>query len=100
MLLAGNGALITRNGADSSVSGGCAAIDGGVIRKIGNTAEMCAEFRSSEFIDAKGGWLIIMSGFINAHTRFYSTFREAWPLRALRRKNLPRYWDVSDGEAR
>lgn len=55
MLLAGNGALITRNGADSSVSGGCAAIDGGVIRKIGNTAEMCAEFRSSEFIDAKGG---------------------------------------------
>lgn len=72
MLLAGNGALITRDPQNPFIADGAVVIDGAAIRETGTTAALRAKYPGAEFIDAKHG--LIMPGFINAHMHFYSTF--------------------------
>jgi len=77
MLLVGNGPMITRDEKNPFYENGCVAIDGGVIKEVGKSAELKAKYQGSHFVDAIGG--LIMPGFINAHMHFYSTFARGMP---------------------
>jgi len=72
MLLIGNGRLLTRGDNNRLIENGCAAVDGNLIKEVGDTAELKAKYPNAEFIDAKGG--VIMPGLINAHDHIYSAF--------------------------
>lgn len=72
MLLVGNGTLITRDISNPCIADGAVLIDGTTVRATGATAALRGEYPGAEFIDARQG--LIMPGFINAHTHFYSTF--------------------------
>ena len=77
MLLVGNGPMITRDLENPFYENGCVAIDGSVIKEIGPNAELIAKYPSARFVDAGGN--LIMPGFINTHTHFYSTFARGMP---------------------
>ena len=72
MYLLGNGRLVTRDDANPYLENGCVAIEGNLIKEVGETAALKAKYPEAEFIDAKGG--VIMPGFINAHNHIYSAF--------------------------
>ena len=72
MYLLGNGRLVTRDDANPYLDNGCVAIEGNLIKEVGETAALKAKYPEAEFIDAKGG--VIMPGFINAHNHIYSAF--------------------------
>jgi len=72
MLLIGNGALLTRGENNDLIKNGCVAVDGRLIKEIGETAALKSKYPNAEFIDAHGG--LIMPGLINAHNHIYSAF--------------------------
>ena len=72
MYLWGNGRLVTRDDANPYLENGCVAVEGNLIKEVGETAALKAKYPEAEFIDAKGG--VIMPGFINAHNHIYSAF--------------------------
>ena len=72
MYLLGNGRLVTRDDANPYLENGCVAIEGNLIKEVGETAALKAKYPEAEFIDAKGG--VIMPGFINAHNHIYLAF--------------------------
>lgn len=72
MYLIANGRLVTRvPGPEFYMEDGGVVVVGGRIADVGATAELVSKYPRAEFIDAEGG--IIMPGFIDAHTRFYSS---------------------------
>jgi len=93
MLLVGNGRLITRDVQGTFYENGCVAIEGTVIKKVGSTAELKAEFPQAVFIDAKGG--VIMPGFINMHNHIYSTFARGLSIQGYSPKN---FMDILEGQ--
>ena len=92
MKIIGNGRMITRNSADPWYDDGAVAFDGGIIKKVGTTAEIRKEFPDAEFIDAKGG--VIMPGLINAHNHIYSAFARGLSINGYNPKG---FLDILDG---
>jgi putative selenium metabolism protein SsnA len=72
MLIIGNGKIITRDSACPFIENGAVAVEGRLIRELGETAALKAKYPDAEYIDARGR--IVMPGFINAHMHYYSTF--------------------------
>ena len=70
MLLIGNGKLITRDPALPYLADGAVAVEGEVIKEVGQLADLKAKYPDAQFVDAGGG--VIMPGLINAHTHIYS----------------------------
>ena len=92
MKIIGNGRMITRNSANPWYDDGAVAFDGGIIKKVGTTAEIRKEFPDAEFIDAKGG--VIMPGLINAHNHIYSAFARGLSINGYNPKG---FLDILDG---
>ena len=72
MLLVNNGRLITRGENNRLIENGCVAVEGRLIKEVGDTAALRAKYHGAQEIDAKGG--LIMPGLINAHNHIYSAF--------------------------
>lgn len=72
MLMIGNGRLVTRDDQAPFFEHGAVVLDGNVVKKAGEEAELKKEFPDAEYVDAKGG--VIMPAFINAHEHIYSAF--------------------------
>ncbi|MCL2578460.1 MAG: putative aminohydrolase SsnA [Oscillospiraceae bacterium] len=72
MLLVTNGRVLTRGESNRLIENGCVAIEGRLIKEVGEAAALRAKYPGSEEIDAKGG--LIMPGMINAHGHIYSAF--------------------------
>ena len=72
MLILGNGRLLTLGQKCRVINGGAVLIEGGSIKRVGETAELQAALPEASFIDCRGG--LIMPGFTCAHTHTYSAF--------------------------
>ncbi|MDR0876698.1 MAG: putative aminohydrolase SsnA [Treponema sp.] len=72
MLVIGNGKIVTRDTENPFIENGAVAIDGKIIKEVGDTAALKAKYPDAEYIDAGGR--LVMPGFINAHMHYYSTF--------------------------
>ena len=72
MLLIGNGNIVTRDARCPFIGNGAVLVDGKLIRELGDTRDLRTRYSEAEFIDAKGR--LVMPGFINTHTHYYSTF--------------------------
>ena len=64
MYVIGNGNILTCDSSVPFISGGAAAVENGVIIKIGSQDMLRSEYPGAEFLDARGG--IIMPGFAGA----------------------------------
>lgn len=91
MLLIGNGRLITRDDG-KYYDKGAVAIDGNLIKEVGEYAELRKKYPDAEFIDANGG--VIMPGFINMHNHIYSAFARGLSIKGYNPKN---FMDILDG---
>lgn len=78
MLLIGNGRLITRNG-NEYLQDGAVVTDGGIIRDVGQFAQLRARYPDAAFLDTHGG--VIMPGLINTHNHIYSAFARGLSIR-------------------
>lgn len=85
MLLIGNGRLITRDNG-TYYENGAVAIDGKLIKEVGETAVLKARYPEAEFIDADGG--VIMPGLINMHNHIYSAFARGLSIKGYNPKNF------------
>ena len=65
-LVVRNGTVVTVDASRRVVAHGAVAVDGGRIAAVGTEAEVDAQFRGKEVLDAAGG--IVMPGLVNAHT--------------------------------
>ena len=72
MFLIGNGKIVTRDSACPFIENGAVAVEGNLIREVGESAALRAKYPDAEFIDARGR--LVMPGFINTHMHYYSTF--------------------------
>lgn len=72
MLLVGNGRLVTKDADKPFYENGAVCIENGVVKEVGNYADMKAKYADAELVDAKGK--VIMPGLINAHMHIYSAF--------------------------
>ena len=71
MLLIGNGRLLTRD-QGNYIENGAVAIEGNLIKEVGETAKLKQKYPEAEWIDADGG--VIMPGLVNTHNHIYSAF--------------------------
>lgn len=55
MLMIGNGRLVTRDEQKPFFEHGAVVLDGNVVKKAGDEAELKKEFPDAEYVDAKGG---------------------------------------------
>lgn len=85
MLLIGNGRLITRDGG-RYYENGAVAIEGNLIREVGDFAAMRLNYPDAEFLDAHGG--VIMPGLINAHNHIYSAFARGLSIKGYNPHNF------------
>jgi len=65
-LVVRNGTVVTVDASRRVIVGGAVAVEGGRIAAVGTEAEVDAQFRGNEVLDAAGG--IVMPGLVNAHT--------------------------------
>ncbi|GHV94866.1 chlorohydrolase [Spirochaetia bacterium] len=72
MLVIGNGKIITRDVACPFIEDGAVAVEGKLIKEVGDTSVLRAKYPHAEYIDAHGR--LVMPGFINTHMHYYSTF--------------------------
>lgn len=93
MYLLGNGRLVTRDDANPYLDNGCVAIEGNLIKEVGETAALKAKYPEAEFIDAKGG--VIMPAFINVHEHIYSAFARGLSINGYNPKG---FLDILDGQ--
>jgi len=61
-----NGTVVTVDAGRRVIAHGAVAVDGGRIAAVGTEAEVDAQFRGKDVLDAAGG--IVMPGLVNAHT--------------------------------
>lgn len=92
MLLIGNGKLITRDDNNLFFENGCVAIDGRLIKDVGETKALREKYQKAEYIDAKNG--VIMPGFINAHNHIYSAFARGLSIKGYSPNS---FLDILDG---
>ncbi|NLV57468.1 MAG: putative aminohydrolase SsnA [Clostridiales bacterium] len=86
MLILTNGNVVTRDESRPFLANGAVAIDGGLIREIGDTAALTAKYPDAEFLDARGG--VIMPGLINAHNHIYSAFARGLAIKGNNPRNF------------
>ncbi len=86
MTLIGNGTVITLDRERPVIEDGAVLIEDGVIKRVGETKILRRDFPRAIFIDARGG--MIMPGFINAHTHFYSTLARGMTSRGPAPRNF------------
>jgi putative selenium metabolism protein SsnA len=79
MLIVGNGRLITLDADGKVIQDGALVIEDGIIREVGDTADIKARYPLADFIDAKGK--VVMPGMINTHMHLYSTFARGMALK-------------------
>jgi 5-methylthioadenosine/S-adenosylhomocysteine deaminase len=65
-LVVRNGTVVTVDASRRVIAHGAVAVDGGRIAAVGTEAEVDAQFRGQEVLDAAGG--IVIPGLVNAHT--------------------------------
>ena len=65
-LVVRNGTVVTVDPSRRVIAHGALAVDGGRIAAVGTEAEVDAQFRGKDVLDAAGG--IVMPGLVNAHT--------------------------------
>ena len=92
MFIIGNGRLVTRDLAAPFYENGAVAIEGNVIRKVGETKALKEEFPQAEFVDAKGG--VIMPAFINTHEHIYSAMARGLSIKGYDPKGFLEILDV------
>lgn len=92
MLLVGNGRLVTRGSKHRLIENGCVAVDGRLIKEVGDTAALRAKYPDAEFLDARGG--VIMPGMINAHNHIYSAFSRGLSIDGYNPRN---FLEILDG---
>ncbi|MCL2837251.1 MAG: putative aminohydrolase SsnA, partial [Defluviitaleaceae bacterium] len=92
MLLIGGGRLITRGADNRLIENGCVAVEGRLIKEVGDTGELRAKYQGSEYINAKGG--VIMPGLINAHNHIYSAFARGLSIKGYSPNN---FLEILDG---
>ena len=92
MLLVGNGRVITRDGSNPFIENGAVAIEGKLIKEVGETSALKARYKDAEFIDARGG--LIMPGMINAHNHIYSAMSRGISIKGY---NPQGFLDILDG---
>ena len=92
MLMIGNGRLVTRDEQKPFFEHGAVVLDGNVVIKAGDEAELKKEFPDAEFIDARGG--VIMPAFINAHEHIYSAMARGLSVKGYHPKG---FLDILDG---
>jgi len=92
MLLIGNGRVITRGENNHLIENGCVAVDGRVIKDVGDTAALKEKYPDAEFIDAQSG--VIMPGLINAHNHIYSAFARGLSIKGYAPTN---FLEILDG---
>lgn len=93
MLLIGNGVLIARDDKNTFLSNGGVVTEGKLIKAVGKTEDLKAQFPDAEFIDAKGG--LIMPGLINMHEHIYSSFARGLSIKGYDPKG---FLDVLEGQ--
>ena len=93
MFIIGNGRLVTRDLAAPFYENGAVAIEGNVIRKVGETKALKEEFPQAEFVDAKGG--VIMPAFINTHEHIYSAMARGLSIKGYDPKG---FLEIPDGQ--
>lgn len=93
MFIIGNGRLVTRDLAAPFYENGAVAIEGNVIRKVGETKALKEEFPEAEFVDAKGG--VIMPAFINTHEHIYSAMARGLSIKGYDPKG---FLEILDGQ--
>ena len=93
MFIIGNGRLVTRDLAAPFYENGAVAIEGNVIRKVGETKALKEEFPQAEFVDAKGG--VIMPAFINTHEHIYSSMARGLSIKGYDPKG---FLEILDGQ--
>lgn len=92
MIVVGNGRLFTRNKENTYFENGAVAIDGKLIKKVGETSAIKEEFKDAEYIDAKGA--VIMPAFINVHEHIYSALARGLSINGYAPKG---FLDILDG---
>ena len=92
MLLIGNGRLIIRGVRNRLIENGCVAVEGALVKEVGDTAKLRTKYSGSEYIDAHGG--VIMPGLINAHNHIYSAFARGLSVKGHNPKN---FLEILDG---
>ena len=93
MLVIGNGKLFTRNDEMPFVENGAVAIEGTKIAAVGETEAIKKQYGDAEFIDAKGG--VIMLAFINTHEHIYSAMARGLSIKGYNPKG---FLDILDGQ--
>ena len=93
MLLIGNGRLVTRGENNRLIENGCVAIEGNLIKEVGDTGALRAKYADAQWIDAHGG--VIMPGLINAHNHIYSAFARGLSIKGYNPQN---FLDILDGQ--
>ena len=93
MFIIGNGRLVTRDLAAPFYENGAVAIEGNVIRKVGETKALKEEFPQAEFVDAKGG--VIMPAFIYTHEHIYSAMARGLSIKGYDPKG---FLEILDGQ--
>lgn len=93
MLLIGNGKLLTRDAENGYYPHGAVAVDGGLIKDVGEHNAMRQKYPDAELIDAHGG--LIMPGLINAHSHIYSAFARGLSIKGF---NPTNFFEVLDGQ--
>ena len=92
MLLVGNGRLITRGVRPLFIENGCVAMEGSLIKDVGDTKTLREKHPGAGFIDARGG--VIMPGLINAHNHIYSAFARGLSIKGY---NPGNFLEILDG---
>ena len=92
MYLIANGRLFTRDPERPYIEDGGVVTDGSVIKAVGTTAELKAEYPQAEFIDAHSQ--LIMPAFINTHTHIYSGLARGLSIKGYDPTN---FYEILDG---
>ena len=71
-LVVRNGTVVTVDASRRVIAHGAVAVDGGRIAAVGTEAEVDAQFRGKEALDAAGG--IVMPGLVNAHVHSHNNY--------------------------
>jgi len=91
MLIIGNGRLITRGTPNQLIENGAVAVEGRLIKEVGDTGTLRKKYAAAGFIDARGG--VIMPGLINAHNHIYSAFARGLSIKGYAPRNFPEILD-------
>ncbi len=92
MYLIANGRLFTRDPERPYIEDGGVVTDGSVIKAVGTTAELKAEYPQAEFVDAHSQ--LIMPAFINTHTHIYSGLARGLSIKGYDPTN---FYEILDG---